>query len=61
MKLLLQRTGNWSDDAESCFHDTSERSKDYRTNALPKPNQKVFLASLNRHFNNVVCVDHVFL
>lgn len=59
--LLLERSGVWSDDVDLYLLSEIRRFNACLTSARPKPSLKVSLASLHRHFNDVVCVDHFFL
>lgn len=61
VKLLLQRNNLLSPDVEKYLTFVMSRCSGCRSTAKPQGSRKVSLSSLNRDFNEVVCVDHVFL
>jgi len=61
IKLLLERNELWSIDVEKYLTGVLEKCSACKTTALPKPARKVSLSSMSRSFNDVVCIDHLFL
>lgn len=61
MRTLLIRNGIWSQQVQSYLAQTVSECNKCVASASPPPNRRVSLASLDREFNTVVCVDHFFL
>lgn len=61
MRTLLERYGYWLEDASKYITDQVERCRSWAVCANPKPSRKVSLASLNRQFYDLLCIDHLFL
>jgi len=61
IKLLLERNSLWSSDAEKYLVGILNECSACDTTAMPKPARKVSLSSMSRSFNDVVCIDHLFL
>lgn len=56
VKLLLVRNNFCNDQFEHYLTNTIEKFSSCLRDALPKSSQKVSLSSMNRTFNEVVCV-----
>eukprot|EP00178_Gracilaria_changii_P016470 TRINITY_DN4728_c0_g1_i1.p1 TRINITY_DN4728_c0_g1~~TRINITY_DN4728_c0_g1_i1.p1 ORF type:complete len:805 (-),score=91.02 TRINITY_DN4728_c0_g1_i1:529-2943(-) len=61
IKTLLQRNQLWDDTIEKYLSRTLEECTSCTTTARPQPPRKVSISSMSRAFNEVVCVDHMFL
>lgn len=61
IKLLLSRNNLLTKDTEEYLHFIVSRCSGCRSTANPKSSRKVSISSLNRDFNEFVCVDHLFL
>lgn len=61
VKLLLERNKLLTPDVEKYLREIMNRCTACRSTAIPRTSRKVSLSSLNRNFNEVVCVDHIFL
>lgn len=61
IRLLLQRNDLWSSDVNRYLYEIIAKCPGCRATSLPQPSPKVSLRSLNRTFNQCVCVDHMFL
>lgn len=61
MKLLLQRNDLWSEAIEKYLLKTIETCTNCKATSDPKPARKVSLSTLNRSFNDKICIDHMFL
>ena len=60
-KLLLERNGLWNDAISSYLGETVNNCTACRSTAVPQPNRKVSISSLSKEFNEVVCIDHLYL
>ena len=60
IKLLLQRNGIWSDDAQKYLAQVLEVCENCHATHSPKQARKVSLSTISPQFNEVVCVDHFF-
>lgn len=61
MRTLLQRNKLWNDQAQNYLSQIVSECPDCKASSTPPPNRRVSLASLNREFNDVLCLDHMFL
>ena len=61
IKSLLERNGIWNDDAHKCLSTIIETCSSCNETSLPKQARKVLISSMSREFNEVVCIDHLFL
>ena len=61
IKFLLQRNGIWNDSIQDHLSSVIEKCTSCKATALPKLERKVSLSSMNRSFNEFVCIDHMFL
>lgn len=61
MPTLLERWGYYSEDTAKHLSDQISRCGSCLGTAKPQPCRKVSLTSLNRLFNDLVSVDHLFL
>jgi len=61
IKVLLERNGIWDDAVMKYLSQILEKCESCSTTALPKKSPKVSLSSMTRGFNEVVCVDHMYL
>lgn len=61
MKVLLQRNGLWSDEAMKYLARVIETCAGCSHTSDPQNARKVSIRSLNRSFNQVVCIDHLHL
>ena len=61
IKLLLERNMLWNDHVDKYLQSTLENCTACRTTAKPKACRKVSLSAMSRSFNDVVCIDHMFL
>lgn len=61
LKLLLQLNNIWNDSVADYLSTVLEKCPHCHAASLPLPARKVSLSSLSRTFNDVVCVDHLFL
>lgn len=61
IKILLERNELWNAHVDKYLQRTLEECTACRTTARPKTDWKVSLSPMSRSFNEVVCVDHMFL
>lgn len=61
MRTLHQRNKLWNDQTQSYLSNVMSNCSDCKASSTPPPNRRVLLSSLNREFNDVVCMDHMFL
>lgn len=61
MQLLLERNSSWSDAGRYYVHQLIESCVSCQSTALPQPSRKVYISSLSRSFNDVVCIDRFYL
>lgn len=61
IKTLLQRNKLWDNDIQRYLAQLIEKCQHCRAASLPKPARKVTLATLNRSFYDVDCIDHFYL
>eukprot|EP00178_Gracilaria_changii_P015990 TRINITY_DN4502_c0_g1_i1.p1 TRINITY_DN4502_c0_g1~~TRINITY_DN4502_c0_g1_i1.p1 ORF type:complete len:217 (+),score=18.60 TRINITY_DN4502_c0_g1_i1:155-805(+) len=61
IKILLQRNGLWNEGVNKYLALVLENCTHCSTTSLPKSARKVSLSSISRSFNDVVCIDHLFL
>jgi len=61
IKLLLDRNDLWNSDVQKYLENILETCSECHATALPAQSRKVSLSSMSRKFNDVVCVDHLFL
>lgn len=61
MRTLIQRTNLWNGQTENYLLNVVSKCPDCNASSTPPPNRRVSLASLNREFNDVVCMNHMFL
>lgn len=60
-KLLLERNHLWNDSVASYIARTMEECTGCRCTAPALPSRKVSISSLSKNFNEIVCVDHLYL
>lgn len=61
MIILLQRTKLWNKQAQNYLSSVVSHCPDFKASSTPPPNGRVSLASLNRDFNDSICMDYMFL
>lgn len=61
IKALFERNKLWSLETEKYLKQSIARYRNCRSASLSQPSRKVSFNSPNRHFNNAVCLDHMFL
>lgn len=61
MKTLLARNDLWNDNAQDYLKQIMSICRGCRSMTLPQPSRKVSLRSLDRTFNQVICIDHMYL
>lgn len=61
IKTLLERNNIWNADVHKYLSSVIEICANCQKTCLPQPARKVSLSSMSRVFNDVVCVDHLFL
>lgn len=59
--ILFERNNLWEDDVKRYVLNIIENCNACRSSALPKPNRKVSISALAKEFNEIVCIDHLFL
>lgn len=57
---LLEHNNHWYDDINAYLKSLIDSCTHSQSAARPRISRKVLLAALNRHFNQPVCVDHLF-
>ena len=61
IKVLLERNLLWNGQVDKYLQSVLENCTACVTTAKPKGARKVSLSAMTRSFNEVVCVDHMFL
>ena len=61
MKTLLQRNDIWDESIQKYLQQTLERCPACKKTSEAQPERKVSLGTISRSFNEVLCVDHLFL
>lgn len=61
MHTLLQRNRIFNDDVMKILSSIVNLRSNPIASAPPPPNRKVFIADINRNFNDVVYIDHIWL
>lgn len=61
MKTLPQCTNLWNDQTQNYLSNVISNCPACKASATPPLNRRLSLASLNREFNHVVCMYHMFL
>ena len=61
IKLLLDRNKIWTDDCAKYLSHIMEQCVNCKVVQLPSGSRKVSLRSMSRSFNDVLCVDHLFI
>lgn len=61
IRVLLERNKLWNEQVEKYLQSVLERCTACLTTAKPKSSRKVSLSAMTRSFNDLVCVDHLFL
>lgn len=61
MKTLLQRNQMWNDDVQRYLASVIERCSSCIAAASPPSIRKISIAGINREFNDVVFIDHLWL
>ena len=61
IKTLLDRNGIWNEDTKRYLAQTIETCKSCKHTSEPTGMRKVSLSSMSREFNDLVCVDHLFI
>lgn len=61
MKALLERNNIWNEKTKNYLSNVVSICTDFKASSTPPPNRRVLLVSLNRDFNDVICMDHMFL
>lgn len=59
--LLLERNDLCNEAAAAYVAQSIENCTACRTTVAPQPSKKVSISSLNKHFNEIVCIDHFYL
>lgn len=60
INVPLQRNGIWNDGVRKYLTEMLEKCQSRKTTSLPKQTRKFSLRSVNRSFNQDVCVNHIF-
>ena len=60
-KLLLERNGLWNDAVASYLKELVNGCTACRSTSVPHPSRKVSISSLSKNFNEVLCIDHLYL
>lgn len=60
-KLLLERNGLWNDTVASYIAKMINQCTACRSTEIPQPSRKVPISSPSKDFNEVLCVDHLYL
>lgn len=61
MKTFLQRNRLWSGQVQHFLLLFGANFGSFQANSSPPPSLRLSLVSLNRNFNDVVCIDHMHL
>lgn len=61
IKTLLERNQLWNVDAQKYLATVLEKCSSCATTHEPKASRKVSLSTLNREFNEIVCIDYLHL
>lgn len=61
LKMLLERNRLWNEAIASYVRNLIEGCSACRATYFLQPNRKVSISSLSNNFNEVVCIDHLFL
>lgn len=60
MRTLLERNKLWSLESQKYLAELIASCPDCNASSTPPPNRRVSISSMNREFNEVVCIDHAF-
>ena len=60
IKTLLERNNLWNEQSQLYVSYLIEECNSCKAVSPPHPNRRVSLSSLNRDFNDIVCLDHFF-
>ncbi len=61
IRTLLQRIHLWNEQVQHYLSKVVGECSSCRTTSTPPPNRRVSISSLNKSFNDIVCIDHLFL
>lgn len=61
MRTLLERNKPWDENTQKYLFQLVSNCMHCSATSTPPPNRRVFLASLSREINEVLCIDHFFL
>lgn len=60
-KLLLERNGLWNNVIAAYLTEVVNGCTACRSTSVPQPSRKVSISSLSKNFNEILCVDHLYL
>lgn len=61
MKILLNRNHLWSSEADDYLQKSVANFRVSCSTSLPQPSRKVSLSNVNQSFNEMICLDHMYL
>lgn len=61
MRTLLSRNGLWNEHVQHYIASTIAQCRDCKASSTPPPNRRVSISSLDKAFNDIVCIDHFYL
>lgn len=61
MRILMQQNGLWNEQVQRYLAETVSQCSDCKASSPLPPNRRVPITSLDRAFNKIVRMDHLFL